>query len=287
MTTPENAIPRQSEVRRRFDRLAATPDAADFAFQAGRDGILERLLPIRIEARTVLLLGAGSGGFTKALGERFAGSRILNLDLSHAMLCKARRRRWRFSRDNELQANAEAIPLAAGSVDAVVSNLLLPWIADPPQLFREVARVLKTDGLFAFSALGPDSLNELRCAFDDDTPHVRQFADMHDIGDALVKSGLRDPVLDIDHLAVNYKDTHNCFRDLTLAGARNTLAGRRPTLTGKDRWQRLTEALRAGSGGSSFRVSLELVYGHAWGGTPRSADGEFRFRVDDLRGRRR
>ncbi len=287
MNSNETAHPRLRDVRRRFDRVAADAAAADFAFDVCREGLLERLLPMQIEAKQVLVLGSGSGQLGRILGKRFRGSRILSLDLSHAMLQFSRRARSRFARASELQANAEAIPLVADSVDVVVANLLLPWVAEPPQVFREVARVLKKDGLFAFSALGPDSIAELRDAFDDDTPHIRRFADMHDIGDALLKSGLRDPVLDVDRLHFDYKDTQDCFRDLTLCGARNTLAGRRQTLTGKARFQAGVDSLRAQMSGQQLRLSLELVYGHAWGGAPPPKDGEFRISVDELRGRRR
>ena len=41
---------------------------------------------------------------------------------------------------------------------------------------------------------------------------------MHDIGDGLVNAGLRDPVLDVDRLQVNYRDAARLFDDLTAIG---------------------------------------------------------------------
>ena len=66
----------------------------------------------------------------------------------------------------------------------------------------------------------------------DDAPHVSPFADMHNVGDALVGAGLRDPVLDVDELSVTYRDSSALFADLTAAGARNALAARHQALTG-------------------------------------------------------
>ena len=101
------------------------------------------------------------------------------------------------------------------------SNLLLPWIDDPAAIAREVCRVLRKDGLFVFSGLGPDSLRELRAAWGtvDDYAHVNEFPDMHNIGDALVQSGLRDPVLDVDRLQVRYSGSEALFRDRGPASA--------------------------------------------------------------------
>ena len=160
-------------------------------------------------------------------------------------------------------------------VDLVFANLLLPWIDDLPLCLEEISRVLKRGGLLVFSTLGPDSLGVLRDAWQgsDELPHVREFADMHDIGDALVRARLADPVLDVDRLSISFTEINNLYRDLTANGARNCLAGRRRGLTGRQRFKAVEERLTDASG--SLTVELELVFGHAWGtGAPRG--GEFR-----------
>ncbi len=284
---PSPDTPRPADVRRRFDRAAASFDDADFVHRASGDGLLERLAPVTVEARRVLELGSATGTLARQLTKRFRKSRVICLDLSGAMLAECRRRRSRFSRLTELQAEAGALPLADGSIDVVVANQLLPWVADPPRLFAEVARVLREGGVFAFASLGPDSLRELREAFaGDETAHVQAFADMHDVGDALVRAGLRDPVLDVDRLEVAYADTEALYRDLSACGARNTLAGRRRTLTGRQRFARADAALAAQSRDGRLRLSLELTYGHAWGSGARPAAGEFRVPVGKLTRRR-
>ncbi|MCB1844124.1 MAG: methyltransferase domain-containing protein [Halioglobus sp.] len=288
MENTDKESPRQRDVQRRFDRVADDPAAGEFVFATCRENLLERLLPMRVEAKRILILGSGNGTAWRELRKRFPGSRLICLDLSRRILKSGLRPFSFFSRTSLLQANAEAIPLRDGSVDVVVANLLLPWIANPPRLLQEVSRVLQKDGLFAFSSLGPDSLRELRDAFAaDDFPHVREFADMHNVGDALIRAGFRDPVLDIDYLRFDYEDTRSLYRDLSATGARNSLAGRRRSLTGKQRFRRVEDALRRQFHKQGLRLTLEFVYGHAWGGGPRRQTGEFSFRVDDLRGQRR
>ena len=218
-----------SAVRRRFDRAASGFDDFDFVHAVTRDGLLARLEPMVIDAATVLDLACATGATYKALTKRFRGAHIIALDLSANMLRRARRRQSWFSKYSLLQANATAIPLADDSVDVVFSNQLLPWIADTSALFSEVGRVLRENGLFLFAGLGPDSLSELRRAWQsaDGRPHVNLFPDMHDLGDAAVRAGLRDPVLDVDRLSVNYNDPDALFRDLTGSGARNCLTDRK------------------------------------------------------------
>lgn len=288
MNQPTPDTPRLRDVRRRFDRGVTLAAGADFLSRTTGAGLLERLAPVTVEAQNVLDLGSASGGLTRALKKRFRGSRVISLDLSAGQLRAARRSQPFFTRSHEVQADAAALPLRDGTVDVVVSNLVLPWVGDAGAVFADVARVLRKDGVFAFAALGPDSLGELRDAFEDDgTAHVRRFPDMHDLGDALVRAGLRDPVLDVDSLAIRYRDPAALFRDLGAAGAGNSLHGRRRTLTGRGRMERVRERLARQFSEGELNVTLELVFGHAWGGEVRGPGGEVRIDIGSLRGSRR
>lgn len=284
--SPPN-LPRQRDVQRRFDRAAAVFDNADFVHRATGDGLLERLLPVQLEARHVLELGSATGTFSRQLAKHFRGSRITSLDLSLGMLRQARRARSRFARIREVQASAAQLPFADNSIDAILANQLLPWLSDPAAALAEIARVLRPEGLFAFASLGPASLEDLRAAFaTDGEPHVLEFADMHNVGDALVRAGLRDPVLDVDRLELSYRETGSLYRDLRQCGG-NALEGRRRSLTGKERFRHADAALLSRFRDGRLTLSLELVYGHAWGGNTSGDGGEIRINVADLRGRRR
>ena len=276
------------DVQRRFDRIAAAFDDADFIHRVTFDELLQRLSPVVIEPSHVLDLGCASGTGSKQLARRFQRSRVIGLDASFAMMQRARTRRSLLRRPAVLQGDASRIPLMTGSIDLVFANMLLPWIDDYPACFAEISRVLRRDGVFAFATFGPDSLSEIRevwHAIDEDW-HVNAYPDMHDIGDALVRAGLRDPVLDVDYLTVTYRDTGALYQDLTRAGARNCLRGRRRTLTGKDRFKAMDELLEARMANDVLSLRLELVYGHAWGSGPRQQDGEFRFDPSQIQRRR-
>jgi len=284
----DHATLRRRDVQRRFDRAARHFDAADFVHAVTRDGLLERLAPMLVDAKTVVDLGCGTGSACGALARRFRRSRIIGIDVSENMLLElARKRSWR-AKTAPIQADASALPLADGSVDVVFSNLLLPWIGDPATVFREAARVLREGGLMLFSTLGPDSLLGLRRAWQsvDTSAHVNRFLDMHDIGDAAVRAGLRDPVLDVDRLAVTYANCEALFRDLTATGARNSLRQRRRSLLGKNEFATMTDALDAQGSDGVIHVDLELVYGHCWGSGVTAGGGDYRIDAAQI-GRRR
>lgn len=260
--TPHPAEIRLKDVQRRFDRAAEGFDSADFAHAHVRDGLLARLEPLEVSPGLVLDLGSATGASADALAKRYKKSRILAIDAAHGMTRQVEARRgWR-ARYRAVQADARTLPVPDHAAALVFSNLLLPWIGDPDRLFAEVARVLKKDAPFIFSALGPDSLASVAEAFSaaGKTPRINAFPDMHDIGDGLVRAGLRDPVLDVDRLTIDYSSARSLFDDLTATGARNALAGRRPGLLGRRRFEAVVENL-----GPSFSVELEIVYGHAWG----------------------
>lgn len=276
-------------VRRRFERAADSFDAADFVHAHTREGLLSRLQPLLIDAKTIVDLGSATGSAQQALARRFNRPHIISVDVAHMMLQKARKKKAWFAKASYVQASAGALPFPDESIDVIFSNLLLPWVDNPAPVFSEVARVLRKGGLFAFATLGPDSLQEIRRAWGkvDNEPHTNRFLDMHDLGDGLVNAGLRDPVLDVDRLTVSYTSSARLFQDLTATGGRNTLAQRRRTLTGKRRFATMVAELEGAAADGEIRLDLELVFGHCWGGGPKSDPANYRIDATEIPLRRR
>ena len=269
---------RLQDIRRRFDRAAAGFDDADFVHAVTREGLSARLEPLLLQPDTILDLGSATGATGRLLRKRCKRAHIIALDLSHAMLGQARNNKAWFSRSSFVQGDAHRLPFADASFDMVVANQVLPWAPDPQTVFEEVSRVLRKGGVFAFATLGPDSLQEIARAWAkcDSGAHVNRFPDMHDIGDGLVRAGLRDPVLDVDRLAVSYEDTNRLFTDLTRVGARNTLSDRSRGLFGRDKFRALTEVLAESGTDGKIMLDLELVYGHCWGSGPKNDPANYK-----------
>jgi ubiquinone/menaquinone biosynthesis C-methylase UbiE len=98
----------------------------------------------------ILDLACGSGAFLENLAATFPRARIMGVDLSEPYLQESRRR----SGVRALSlANAEHLPFADGSLDAVTCVYLFHEL--PPRVrgavAREIARVLKPGGLLALA----------------------------------------------------------------------------------------------------------------------------------------
>lgn len=259
------------QVRRAFDVAAARYDATAVLQREVGARMLERLELTRLQPGIVLDLGAGTGLGTEGLARRYKQAKIIALDLAPNMLREARRRAARFARWTGRRAyvcgDAEGLPLADDSVDLVHSNLMLQWCNDLDRTFRDIQRVLRPGGALFFSTFGPDTLGELREAWAtvDERTHVNAFIDMHDIGDAMVRAGLADPVMDVERFTLTYREVRGLMRDLKAIGAHNVTAARPRGLTGAKKLQQVYAAYEEYRRDGTLPVTYEIVYGHAWG----------------------
>ncbi len=254
-------------VRRSFDRASRDYDRSAVLQARVREQLLQRLDLVRVAPSVVVDAGAGTGHASRQLARHFRKAQVIALDVSPAMLRQAGRQQGLWRRFDRLCADAARLPLADASVDLVYSNLMLQWCDDLDAVFAEVRRVLKPHGLFTFSTFGPDTLIELRRAWRaaDGLVHVNRFIDMHDIGDALVRAGLVEPVLDVERYTLTYDDTLDLMRDLKAIGAHNVAAGRPAGLTGRGRFARMREAYEAQRRDGKLPATYEVVFGQAWG----------------------
>ncbi len=284
-----------ARVRRGFDRAGATYDDAAVLQAEVRRELLHRLELTVLDPRCVLDAGAGTGHASRELRRRYPAARVVAVDAAFGMLRAARRQRHWLRGFDRVCADAERLPLRDGCVDLIVSNLLLPW-CDPDRLFAEFRRVLAPQGYLCFSSLGPDTLRELRTAWQpaDGQSHVHRFIDMHDVGDALVRAGFADPVLDVDRYTLYYTDLRALARDLRAVGARNHTRGRPRGLTGRRRFAAIEAAYELSRRDGRLPATYEVVFGQAWAPRPggrRRDDGTVGVPLDvlkdDLRQRRK
>ncbi len=255
------------QLRRSFERAAATYDAhAVLQFEIA-DRMLSRLDMIKVSPKLMLDVGCGTGYCTRLLNKRYRRSTVIGIDIAPGMLARARhsaRPGWG-RRQVFACGDAEALPLASQSVELVVSNLALQW-CDPASVFTEFARVLKPGGLLMFTSFGPDTLKELRQAWGeaDSGVHVHDFIDMHDLGDALIGTGFAEPVMDVEHFTLTYPGVRHLLQDLKYIGAHNIARDRNPGLTGKTHFARFEAAYDSMRQQGLIPASYEAVYGHAW-----------------------
>jgi malonyl-CoA O-methyltransferase len=252
-------------VRRSFDRAAKTYDAAAVLHAEVRENLLARLQLTTLNPGVVLDAGAGTGHAARALKRRYPKAQVVALDSSRRMLQEAARRQSWLRPFARVCADAGLLPLADASVDLIVSNLMLQW-CNPDAVFAEFRRVLAPHGLLSFSAFGPDTLRELRTAWDqvDSHSHVHHFIDMHDLGDALVRAGFASPVLDVERYVLKYLTVRKVAEDLKATGAHNATTGRAKGLTGARKFAAMQAAYENFRQDGRLPATYEVVFAHAW-----------------------
>jgi malonyl-CoA O-methyltransferase len=291
MQPPDPFVLDRRAVRAAFDRASATYDAAAVLQTRVRAELLSRLDLIRIAPDVVVDLGCGTGQGTRALKERYRSAMVIGLDPALGMLRETRRRSGWLRPLQRVCGDVFQLPFRDGVVDLMFSNLMLQWCDDLDAALAEMRRVLAPDGFLAFSTFGPDTLRELRAAWAaaDGGTHVSGFRDMHDIGAALGRAGLSEPVLDTERLTMVYPDVAAITRDLKVIGAHNATAARARGLTGKGRWRAMTDAYERQRQAGQLPATYEVVYGAAWGARARATmaamDGEVRIPVHAIRRR--
>lgn len=279
------------DVRRSFGDAGDQYDAVAVLQKEVRERLLERLALFNFQPAVVLDLGCGTAHSSSVLYKHYPQARIIALDAALGMLQHASKSRSWLGRKlyQRVCADAYQLPLKANSIDLVFSNLMLQWCDPPDAVFAEIRRVLKADGVFIFSTFGPDTLRELRTAWQgvDDHTHVNRFIDMHDIGDAMMRAGLAEPVLDIERFTLTYSDVMTLMRELKSIGAHNVTQGRRHGLTGKDALKQMIASYELNRDDGVLPATYEVVFGQAWGNQSASSmsHGEVRIPANQI-GRR-
>lgn len=267
MSDPNQFALNRKQVRKSFERAADSYDEAAVLQREVGERLISRLDLVKIHPQRVMDLGAGTCHFSEALQRRYKKSEVWAVDFAGPMLAKADiRRRWR-RQPKRVCADACGLPCGEQTFDLVFSNLMLQWCLPLDAYLTEIRRVLSQQGVFLFSTFGPDTLKELRAAWAavDNNAHVHTFLDMHDVGDALLRTGFSEPVVDMEVVTLTYGDFLGVMRDLKAIGARNAAESRSRGLLGRQRFKQLEaayEPFRDPDG--RWVASYEIVYGIAW-----------------------
>jgi len=153
-SAPQDADKLARELGYSVDELQALPEGANMGLSCGNPAALAALKP----GETVLDLGSG-GGFDIFIAGRKVGAtgRAIGVDMTPEMLAKAHKNTAQYREltgmDNvEFRlGEIEHLPVADNSVDAIISNCVINLSPDKPQVWREMARVLKPGGRVAVS----------------------------------------------------------------------------------------------------------------------------------------
>ena len=234
----------QAEERR---RVREAFDAAAVVYDEGAD--IQREIAAALAARASARLrcdglivdaGCGTGGLAAHLGAEQL-PRAVGVDLAPAMASIARTRYA-----HALCGDIETLPFANACADLYWSSLAWQW-CDAASTAAEAARVLRGGGTALVATLGPDTLAEVRTAFEkiDGAEHVRRFESPEALEVAFRAAGFaKVEVTRETH--VRYSATlPDLLRGIRAIGAHTLGGGRRRGLLGKAAWTTLAQSFEA------------------------------------------
>jgi len=127
-----------------------------FFIQQRETRFFERLRNLAPGARC-LEIGCGHGAGARIILKTFQPSRLDGLDVDPVMIRLASRRQpqWTIDRLQFLVGDAQQLPYADGSMEAVFNYGIIHHLEDWEQGIREICRVLKRGGGFYFEEIYP------------------------------------------------------------------------------------------------------------------------------------
>jgi malonyl-CoA O-methyltransferase len=180
---------------------------------------------------TLLDLGCGTGFLTSGLLRH--ASPVIALDIALPMVQVTRAKLAGTANAGYVCADAEQLPLAAGSVDGVFSNLALQWCLNLDGVFTDIKRILKPGGRLVFSTFGPQTLKELKAAWThaDGYNHVNEFYSETQLTGFLRQAGFGNIAVENKTYISNYDSVVALMKELKHIGAHNVMSDRNKGLT--------------------------------------------------------
>ena len=145
---------RTAHARQLFAPLGPTYDRAAAVLSFGQDPRWRRFLVSRVpdDAGRVLDVATGTAAVAIELARRSPSRQVVGVDQSAEMLATGRERVSRAglaSRIELREGSAERLPFGDAEFDALTFTYLLRYVDDPAATMRELARVVRPDGVVA------------------------------------------------------------------------------------------------------------------------------------------
>jgi malonyl-CoA O-methyltransferase len=242
-----------------FSKASSSYDAmASLQRTVGRE-LLKQQTPDSLKG-TFLDIGCGTGFLTGELLTLSGDNKLIALDLARSMV-ETTRDKWANKNVQYLCADAELLPLANESMDAVFSNVALQWCQNLNKVLADIYRILKPNGTLIFSTFGEKTLQELKSAWSDvdNFTHVNEFYNAEDIRQFLNAANYKNIRISETIYIQKYDSVIALMRELKGIGAHNVTAGRNRTITGKSKMQKMIQAYERLKHAQRIPATFEVI----------------------------
>lgn len=253
-------------VRQHFDQAASGFDQAAVVQRWSANVLLDWSAALQVPPSVVVDIGSGTGYSGSGLKGLFPESRLISLDVSLAMLDHARQMVPGSGKNFTLCADVEELPVRKRSVDLFFSNAALQWCNDLERTLGLLKDALKTGGRFLFSTYGPETLREIRLAWQKVEPepehHVSDFLSSKDLSDLLIKVGLEICGLETRRYQVFFQSPWTALESVRKVGAKNAASKRQRGMTGRIRFGRFLSKLEGQRVEAGIPLTYDVMFAH-------------------------
>lgn len=207
----------------------------------------------------ILDLGSGTGVYSELLSRERTRNCVISADFAQGMLEYARTQQ---QGSLFCSADAESLPFASASFDAVFSSLMVQWCENSAAVLSELHRILKPGGCALIATLGPGTLYELRQSWQqvDSDPHVNQFTSAKVWLMQAAQMGYARVEYKKEPITEYYDTLPELLQSLKVLGARNVNSGRALGLGGRQKIADLTQAYELQRTQFGLPISYQVDY---------------------------
>jgi malonyl-CoA O-methyltransferase len=145
----------KSNLKHNFNRAAKIYNQNAILQQQVAKNLIDFCPPETKNYQKIIDLGSGTGFLYDLISQNIKIPNFFSLDLAVSMLKQS-------NCNCNINGDINLLPLKNNLFDLVISSLALQWVDDYKQVFEQIHNILIKDGLFCFSIIAKNSLNNIK-----------------------------------------------------------------------------------------------------------------------------
>lgn len=145
----------KNNIKNNFNKAAKIYNQNAILQKQVASDLIDFCLPYLNNSSKIIDLGSGTGFLYDLISQKQQITNFFALDLANSMLKESKS-------PFNINADINHLPLQKESFNLVISSLALQWLNDFEKIFKNIQNILSEKGLFCFSIITKNSLNNIK-----------------------------------------------------------------------------------------------------------------------------